>query len=90
LLFGASYNQKGFKFKEEIVWDKMRISSPVLRIGRCHETFVIYGKGNKTINKIKIDRIDNVAAIDSHRLINDIKRMLSTINSIETTIHLYY
>jgi len=78
-------SQKGFKFKEEIVWDKVRISSPVLRIGRCHETFVIYGKGNKTINKIKIDRIDNVAAIDSHRLINDIKRILSTINSIKTT-----
>lgn len=45
----------GFTFKEEIVWNKRRITSPVLPLGRTHETIAVFSKGNGKINKVKID-----------------------------------
>lgn len=45
----------GFVFKEEIVWNKRRITSPVLPLGRTHETISIFSKGKGKINKVKID-----------------------------------
>ncbi|WP_333661218.1 site-specific DNA-methyltransferase [Chishuiella changwenlii] len=45
----------GFVFKEEIVWNKRRITSPVLAVGRVHETVSLFSKGNGKINKVKID-----------------------------------
>lgn len=45
----------GFSFKEEIVWNKRRITSPVLPLGRTHETISIFSKGKGKINKVKID-----------------------------------
>lgn len=45
----------GFVFKEEIIWNKRRITSPVLAVGRVHETVAIFSKGNGKINKVKID-----------------------------------
>lgn len=45
----------GFVFKEEIVWNKRRITSPVLPLGRTHETISVFSKGKGKINKVKID-----------------------------------
>ncbi|WP_185269235.1 DNA-methyltransferase [Chryseobacterium indologenes] len=44
-----------FTFKEEIVWDKRKITSPVLAIGRRHELVVIYAKGKAGINRVKVN-----------------------------------
>jgi site-specific DNA-methyltransferase (adenine-specific) len=77
-------NQKGFKFKEEIIWDKVRISSPMLSVGRCHETSVIYSKGKIVINRIKINKLENDSIVDSHKIIADTKRILTSINSLKS------
>ena len=45
----------GFVFKEEIIWNKRRITSPVLPLGRTHETISVFSKGKGKINKVKID-----------------------------------
>ena len=37
----------GFKFKEEIIWNKKYVSSPFLPISRIHETISILSKGKK-------------------------------------------
>ena len=44
----------GFTFKEEIIWDKIKSSSPLLPIQRVHETISIHCIGNKKIKKSHI------------------------------------
>jgi site-specific DNA-methyltransferase (adenine-specific) len=70
----------GFVFKEEIVWDKKMISSPVSKISRVHETLSIHTKKN---GKIKISNIPYVEQRQNNieGIINDIKRIKSAINS---------
>lgn len=64
----------GFNFKEEIIWDKSYISSPLMAISRVHETVSIYTKGKGTINRCKVPYLEAKAHnIDS--IIADIKRL---------------
>lgn len=48
-------NNLGFKFKEEVIWNKRLNSSPVLPLGRCHESISIFQLGNAKINNLKVD-----------------------------------
>ena len=77
----------GFKFKEEIVWNKKYISSPMLPLGRIHEMAYIFTKGNGTINRIYKDYTDEIFNYDyksyAKILEDDIKRIISTINNIK-------
>jgi len=82
-------DQVGFKFKEEIVWNKKHTNSPLGSISRVHEMLYVFTKGNGTINKVKKsfldDEIFNVSNGDYIiTLKNDINRIVSTINSINT------
>jgi site-specific DNA-methyltransferase (adenine-specific) len=73
-----------FKFTEELIWDKINISSGVLKIGRCHENISLLKKGNAILNKVLINKIENDSIVDSHRIEDDLKRILSTIQGIKT------
>jgi len=81
-------DEVGFKFKEEIVWNKKNISSPILPLGRIHEMVYIFTKGNGTINKVYKPATDEIFNYDDKDYIqileNDIKRIISGINSIKT------
>ena len=48
-------HELGFKFKEEVIWNKRRNTSPVLPLGRCHESISIFQLGVAKINDVKID-----------------------------------
>lgn len=48
----------GFVFKEEVIWDKKRTTSPCLPIGRRHETVAIFTKKEGIINRCKISYIE--------------------------------
>lgn len=73
----------GFKFKEEIVWDKAYTSSPLMPISRVHETIVIYTKKAGVINKVKVPYLEmKKHNIDS--ICQDIKRMRSMLNNTES------
>jgi site-specific DNA-methyltransferase (adenine-specific) len=81
-------DEVGFKFKEEIVWNKKNISSPTLPLGRIHEMAYIFTKGNGTINRVYKEYTDEIFNYDDKDYIqileNDIKRIISGINSIKT------
>ncbi|MEN2352000.1 DNA-methyltransferase [Lacticaseibacillus paracasei] len=72
-------NQMGWKFKEEIIWNKRRISTPMLPIGRVHETISILSKNGK-IRKVKIPYVKK-NKYDLKKIVGDIKRISSALNN---------
>lgn len=74
--WGAILDELGFSFKEEIVWDKMRTTSPVTAIGRRHETISIWGLGNAKINRIRVPFIEKYK--------HEPEKIKETINRIAT------
>lgn len=80
----------GFKFKEEIIWDKRYVTSPLLPLNRVHETISLHCKGNGKINKVKVPYLEKKQHnIDS--IIADIKRMRSVLhNTLELDAVLAY
>lgn len=70
----------GFKFKEEIVWDKGYCSSPLMSISRIHETISIWTKGNGVIRKSKIPYLE-MKNTDIPSVIQDIKRLSGVLNN---------
>ena len=73
-------DELGFVFKEEVIWDKGRTSSPALPIGRRHETIAIFTKKNGVINNCKVPYIERkMHNLDS--LVSDIKVIRNAIKS---------
>ena len=77
----------GFTFKEEIVWNKRRITSPALPLGRVHECIVIFSKGNGKINKCIVP-YDESKRFEIDKIIADIKRVESNLRSPEKFKHI--
>jgi len=75
-------SELGFEFKEEIIWNKRRNSIPGLPLMRRHETISIMTFGKNTINRVYIDYFEK-KQFDLISLQNDVKRILSGINSKE-------
>ena len=77
----------GFKFKEEIVWNKRYISSFTLNLHRIHEMVYIFTKGNGTINKVYKPATDEIFIYDKDEYIkvleNDITKLIGKINKIK-------
>lgn len=75
----------GFKFKEEIIWDKSYGSSPLMAITRCHETISIWTKKTGVIKKVKIPyEVSKGYDLESiHRDIKRIKTIVSNKSSFE-------
>ena len=63
-----------FTFKEEIIWNKRRASSPFSAIGRIHETISIFSKGRGKINNVKVC-YGELKAFDKDKVYEDIKRL---------------
>lgn len=64
----------GFTFKEEIVWDKRCVTSPLMKLSRVHETISIFTKGKGTINKVKVPYLE-MKGHDIDSIVTDIKRL---------------
>ena len=72
----------GWKFKEEIVWHKMRNSQPYMRIHRTHELALVFMKGSRAINEVWMkDYYDNqpVNSYSYHRLNSNYKTLVNAI-----------
>jgi site-specific DNA-methyltransferase (adenine-specific) len=73
-------NEIGFKFKEEIIWNKGFGSSPHLNVYRVHETISILTSGKAKINKTLVpyceSKQENLSSI-----ITDIRRIKSSLNN---------
>ena len=74
---------RGFKFKEEIVWDKRLPSSPVLPILRFHETVSIYAKETGKIRESYIPYVE-MREGDLGKIQEDLDRISSALKSEKT------
>jgi site-specific DNA-methyltransferase (adenine-specific) len=81
-------DEVGFKFKEEIVWNKKSTTSPTLPIGRMHEMIYIFTKNNGTINRVYKEYTDEIFNYDDYSYIkilqDDINRIIGSINKVKT------
>lgn len=70
----------GFTFKEEIIWDKSYMTSPVTPISRKHEAVSIWNKGNGKINNVRLPYIEMKDG-DFASIQQDLKRIKSALNN---------
>ncbi len=73
----------GFKFKEEIIWNKSHGSSPLMSITRVHETISIWTKRTGIINKVKVPYLE-IKQFDIPSVIADINRMKSILKNTDS------
>lgn len=74
---------KAFTFKEEIVWDKSYLTSPLMALSRVHETVSIHTKGNGIINKVKVPYLE-MKENDIPSICQDIKRLRSVLKNTKS------
>lgn len=73
----------GFTFKEEIIWNKKKTSSPVAFLLRAHETVSIHCKGKNSINKVRIPYME-MKGHDMDKIVKDIQTLKSVFTNSET------
>lgn len=64
----------GFVFKEEVIWNKSYVSSPLMPMSRIHETISILTKKGGGINKVKVPYLE-MKGHDIDSIVTDIKRL---------------
>ena len=69
----------GLKFKEEIVWNKIYTSSPLLNISRVHETISIFSKGGG-VRKVKVPYLE-MKGHDLDAIATDINRLCAVFGN---------
>ena len=77
----------GFVFKEEVIWDKRRITSPALPFGRRHESISIYTKREGQINDVLVPYEEH-KFFDIDKIVNDISRVESTLKKPHLLAHI--
>ena len=70
----------GFVFKEEIIWNKVQTTSPVLPLSRVHETVSIHCKGKGKIKKVRVPYLE-MKGHDIGAIKQDIKRLMSVFSN---------
>jgi DNA (cytosine-5-)-methyltransferase len=73
----------GFVFKEEVIWDKSYVSSPLMPMSRIHETVSILTKKEGVINKVKIPYLE-MKGHDIDSIVTDIKRLKTTFKNTKS------
>jgi site-specific DNA-methyltransferase (adenine-specific) len=83
--WGYLCQQLGFKFLEELIWDKTHLSSPFGNITRIHETISVWRKGNKQLNKVYIDKIEYLLNSENIAILQEnVKRIFMDIENLKT------
>ena len=73
----------GFVFKEEVIWNKSYVSSPLMPISRIHETVSILTKKEGGINKVKVPYLE-MKKHDIDSIVTDIKRLKTTFKNTKS------
>lgn len=73
----------GFVFKEEVIWDKSYVSSPLMPMSRIHETISILTKKEGGINKVKVPYLE-MKGYDIDSIVTDIKRLKTTFKNTKS------
>lgn len=69
-----------FYFKEEVIWNKSYITSPLLPLLRVHETISIHSLGKGKINRCKVPYIE-AKCNDIDSILADIKRLRNVLHN---------
>ena len=77
----------GFVFKEEVIWDKRRITSPALPLGRRHESISVYTKREGQINDVLVPYQEH-KFFDIDKIVNDISRVESILKKPHLLAHI--
>lgn len=77
--WNTKLSERGFKFKEEIIWNKRYSTSPVLPISRMHETISLWSKKGK-IRKVKVPYLE-IKQHQLDRMQNDLKLIVSGLGN---------
>ena len=78
----------GFVFKEEVIWNKVQTTSPVLPLSRVHETVSIHCKGKGKINTAHVPYLA-IRKHDIGAIQRDIKRLQSALKNQECLEDIY-
>ena len=81
-------NNLGWKFKEEVIWNKRSVTSPFLPLSRVHETVSLLSKNGK-IRKNKIP-YEEVKKYQLDRMQNDLKRIVSGLGNQKSLMSINY
>lgn len=73
----------GFVFKEEVIWNKSYVSSPLMPVSRIHETISILTKKEGGINKVKVPYLE-MKGHDIDSIVTDIKRLKTTFKNTKS------
>ncbi|WP_229092802.1 DNA-methyltransferase [Bacteroides finegoldii] len=73
-------SELGFSFKEEVIWNKSYITSPLLPLLRVHETISIHCVGKGKINRCKVPYIE-AKCNDIDSILADIKRLRNILHN---------
>ena len=73
----------GFVFKEEVIWNKSYVSSPLMPMSRIHETISVLTKKEGTINKVKVPYLE-MKGHDIDSIVTDIKRLKTTFKNTKS------
>ena len=77
---GVLLDEAGFKFKEEVVWDKRKLASPVNQLGRQHETCFIFAKNKGVIRTRNVPYIEYMKSQELPDAVAKIKNHIKVIN----------
>ena len=72
--------ERGLIFKEEVIWDKVRPSSPLHPLKRRHETISIFAKKKGIIINSKVPYIEK-KEFDIQGIMQDIKRIRTVLKN---------
>jgi len=81
-------NNLGWKFKEEVIWNKRSVTSPFLPLSRVHETVSLLSKNGK-IRKNKVP-YEEVKKYQLDRMQNDLKRIVSGLGNQKSLMSINY
>jgi site-specific DNA-methyltransferase (adenine-specific) len=70
----------GFRFKEELIWDKGYSTSPLMAVSRVHETVSLHAKGRGTVNKVKVPYLE-LKQHDMEGVVADVKRLKAVLKN---------
>ena len=73
-------HELGFTFKEEVVWDKRKTTSPYLPLARVHETCTLHSLGGGTVRRVRIPYVEKNAA-DPEKAMKDVERLMSALGT---------
>lgn len=82
--------ENGFDFKEELIWNKKRLSSFMSAVGRSHETISVRCKNKAKLNKVFVDAVrEYIKKEDFASVLDDLKKIKKQLGIENSTLSRY-